>query len=50
LGSAGKLGKQLLGGFLILISLLVTTGQDKPLEAFLLKHSPEWLTELTTTF
>lgn len=50
LGSAGKLGKQLLGGFLILISLLVVTGQDKPLEAFLLKHSPEWLTELTTTF
>jgi cytochrome c biogenesis protein CcdA len=50
LGTAGKLGKQLLGGFLILISLLVLTGQDKPLEAFLLKHSPDWLTELTTAF
>jgi cytochrome c-type biogenesis protein len=50
LGIAGKLGKQLLGGFLILIGLLVITGQDKSLEAFLLKHSPEWLTELTTTF
>lgn len=50
LGNAGKFGKQLLGGFLILISLLVITGQDKPLETFLLKHSPSWLTDLTTTF
>ena len=50
LGNAGKLGKQLLGGFLILISLLVMTGQDKTLESFLLKHSPDWLTDLTTTF
>jgi len=37
LGNAGKFGKQLLGGFLILISLLVITGQDKPLEAFFAK-------------
>jgi cytochrome c-type biogenesis protein len=50
LGNAGKFGKQLLGGFLIVISLLVITGQDKPLESFLLKHSPAWLTDLTTTF
>jgi cytochrome c biogenesis protein CcdA len=50
LGNAGKFGKQLLGGFLILISLLVMTGQDKTLESFLLKHSPDWLTDLTTTF
>lgn len=50
LGNAGKFGKQLLGGFLMMISLLVITGQDKPLESFLLKHSPAWLTDLTTTF
>lgn len=50
LGNAGKLGKQLLGGFLIVISLMVMTGQDKALESFLLKHSPDWLTDLTTTF
>ncbi len=49
LGNAGKFGKQLLGGFLIVISLLVMTGQDKALESFLLKHSPDWLTDLTTT-
>lgn len=50
LGNAGKFGKQLLGGFLMVISLLVITGQDKHLESFLLKHSPAWLTDLTTTF
>jgi cytochrome c biogenesis protein CcdA len=50
LGGAGQIGKQLLGGFLVLISLLVITGQDKPIEAFLLMHSPAWLTDLTTYF
>lgn len=50
LGSAGHLGKKLLGGFLILISLLVITGQDKPIEIYLLKISPDWLTQLTTSF
>jgi cytochrome c biogenesis protein CcdA len=50
LGHAGKFGKQFLGGFLILISGLVLTGLDKPVEAFLLKHSPAWLTDLTTMF
>jgi cytochrome c-type biogenesis protein len=50
LGNAGKFGKQLLGGFLIVISILVMTGQDKVLEAFLLLYSPDWLTDLTTAF
>lgn len=50
LGSAGNLGKKLLGGFLILISALVITGQDKPIEIYLLKISPDWLTQLTTSF
>jgi cytochrome c biogenesis protein CcdA len=49
LGKVGKYGKQVLGGFLIVISLLVISGQDKPLEAFLLKHSPAWLTDLSTS-
>jgi len=50
LSYVGKFGKQFLGGFLILISILVLTGLDKPVEAFLLKHSPAWLTDLTTMF
>jgi cytochrome c biogenesis protein CcdA len=50
LGGAGHIGKKLLGGFLVLISVLVMTGQDKVLEAFLLLHSPDWITDLTTAF
>ncbi len=50
LGHVVKFGKQFLGGFLILISGLVLTGLDKPVEAFLLKLSPAWLTDLTTMF
>jgi cytochrome c-type biogenesis protein len=50
LGQIVKFGKQFLGGFLILISGLVLTGLDKPVEAFLLKLSPAWLTDLTTMF
>lgn len=50
LGRLGQYGKQLLGGFMLVIGLLVISGQDKPVEAFLLKHSPAWLTDLTTAF
>jgi cytochrome c biogenesis protein CcdA len=50
LGGIGKYGKQLLGVFLLAIGLLVISGQDKHVEAFLLNHSPDWLTDLTTTF
>jgi hypothetical protein len=42
------LGKKFLGGFLILIGALVFSGLDKSIEAFLVKISPDWLTDLTT--
>lgn len=47
---AGKGGKALLGGFLVVISLTVTTGIDKKLETLLVDASPAWLTRLTTAF
>jgi cytochrome c-type biogenesis protein len=47
---AGKGGKALLGGFLVVISLRVTTGIDKKLETLLVDASPAWLTRLTTAF
>ncbi len=47
---AGKGGKMLLGVLLIAVGLLVATGADKRLEAFLLDASPQWLTELTTRY
>lgn len=47
---AGKTGKIVLGGLLMLIGLFVVTGLDKHLEAALVAASPAWLTDLTTRF
>jgi cytochrome c-type biogenesis protein len=48
--SAGKLGKALLGAALILIGVAIVGGADKRIEAALVDASPQWLTELTTSF
>lgn len=48
--SAGKNGKALFGGLLILLGALILTGLDKQIEASLVAASPAWLTELTTRF
>ena len=48
--SAGKLGKGLLGAAFIMIGLAIASGADKRLEAVLVNASPQWLTELTTSF
>lgn len=45
-GSAGKL---VFGGILVVAGLLILTGTDKVVEAFLVGISPEWLTALTTS-
>ncbi len=45
-----KSGKILLGVLLIAIGLLVVTGVDKRLEAFLVDVSPDWLTRLTIRY
>lgn len=47
---AGKGGKMLLGVLLVAVGLLVATGADKKVEAFLLDVSPQWLTDLTTRY
>ena len=47
---AGALGKSLLGALMLLLGVLILTGGDKSLEAFLVSISPAWLTELTTKF
>ncbi len=46
----GNLGKRALGGALILFGVLILSGADKQLEAYLVDASPEWLTSLTTRF
>jgi cytochrome c-type biogenesis protein len=50
LAEAGKGGKMLLGALLVAVGLLVATGADKTLEAFLVDASPQWLTNLTTRY
>jgi cytochrome c biogenesis protein CcdA len=45
--SSGMVGKKLLGAVLLLFGLFVITGMDKVFEAWMLTHSPEWLTRLT---
>jgi cytochrome c-type biogenesis protein len=48
--SAGKLGKALLGAAFIVIGVAIVSGADKRIEAALVDASPQWLTELTTSF
>lgn len=46
--AAGKLGKQVLGGVMLLLGVLILTGADKAFEAWVLNVAPEWLVNLTT--
>jgi cytochrome c biogenesis protein CcdA len=48
--SAGTLGKALLGAVFILIGASIVSGADKRIEAALVDFSPQWLTQLTTSF
>lgn len=47
---AEAFGKSLLGALMLLLGLLILTGWDKSVEAFLVSISPAWLTEMTTKF
>lgn len=47
---AGKNGKIVLGSIMLAIALLILSGADKTVEAWLVDHSPAWLTVLTTRF
>ena len=48
--SAGKFGKGLLGAAFIVIGVAIVSGADKRIEAALVAGSPQWLTNLTTSF
>lgn len=47
---AGKLGKSILGGLLLLLGIAILTGLDKSFEAWVVRISPDWLTNLTTRY
>lgn len=46
----GKAGKAILGVLMIAVARLILSGVDKNFEAWLVDHSPAWLTALTTRF
>ena len=47
---AGKGGKLVLGGLLVVVGVMILSGLDKRVEAALVDASPAWLTEITTRF
>lgn len=47
--TAGKTGKSLLGGLLLVIGILILTGTDKSFESLALHVSPDWLVQLTSS-
>ena len=48
--SAGSWGKNVLGMVLVVLGVSILTHVDKRLEAFLVQHSPAWLTDLTVRY
>jgi len=50
MAQAGKIGKVALGGVLLLVGLAIASGLDRTFEAWVVKISPQWLTELTTRY
>ena len=47
---AGHGGKIVLGLIALAVAALILSGADRGVETFLVEHSPEWLTRLTTSF
>ena len=47
---AGRGGKLVLGGMLVVVGVMILSGLDKRVEAALVEASPAWLTEITTRF
>ncbi|MGQ3057808.1 MAG: cytochrome c biogenesis CcdA family protein [Nevskia sp.] len=50
LHGAARHGKWLLGSLFVLIGIGIISGGDKQVEAWLVDHSPAWLTALTTRY
>jgi cytochrome c biogenesis protein CcdA len=46
----GHYGKQVFGFSMLALGLLIATGTDKSVEAWILDRTPDWLTALTTRF
>lgn len=47
--AAGRIGKQALGGLMLILGAAILTGGDKLFETWVLQSAPMWLVELTTS-
>ncbi|MDH5540370.1 MAG: cytochrome c biogenesis CcdA family protein [Rhizobacter sp.] len=47
---AGRTGKRLLGGFVLILGAAILTGLDKGVEAWLIDRAPQWLIDLSTKY
>lgn len=47
---AGRAGKVVLGGLMLLVATMIVSGADRLVEVWLVDQSPAWLTRLTTQF
>jgi cytochrome c-type biogenesis protein len=47
---AAEAARRILGASLVVVGAMLVLGIDKPLETWLLDHSPDWLTRLTTRY
>jgi cytochrome c biogenesis protein CcdA len=48
--NVGRAGKIAVGGAMLLVAIATISGQDRVAEAWLVNHSPRWLTTITTRF
>ncbi len=48
--STSRIGKKIMGTILLLVGILIVSGLDKRVEAYLVDISTDWLTKLTTQF
>jgi cytochrome c biogenesis protein CcdA len=46
--AAGRHGKKLLGGMMLILGVFILTGADKRVESWILDVAPAWLTQLGT--
>jgi cytochrome c-type biogenesis protein len=48
--TTGKYGKQLFGLIMLVLGVLIATGTDKSVEAWILDRTPDWLTRVATRY
>jgi cytochrome c biogenesis protein CcdA len=50
IGTGGRIGKYVLGAIVLLVGIGIVTGGDRVVQTWLVAHSPDWLTEMTTRY